>query len=143
MNKLATDIMTLFKNFHIDNELKDSLKNSERFPEGVNIPTYNIFKDEQSIQIEERAYVNDNLVPVVEYKITVNKESLQRHQMEWKQLFKIHYEQTLANPSNWGSILLDLYTREGILENFKNYLLSPIYKLKSEAIDSYHNKLNE
>ena len=97
--------MTLFKNFHVDNELKDSLKNSDRFPEGVHIPTYNIFKDEQAIQIEERDYVNDSLVPVVEYKITVNKESLQRHQMEWKQLFKIHYEQTIKNPSNWGSIV--------------------------------------
>jgi len=135
--------MTLFQNFNIDDELKESLMNSERFPEGVHIPTYNIFKDDQAIQIEERAYVNDNLVPVVEYKITVNKESLQRHQMEWKQLFKIHYEQTLTNPSNWGSILLDLYTREGIIEKFKKYLLSPIYKLKSEAIESYQNKLND
>ena len=135
--------MTLFQNFNIDNGLKESLDNSERFPEGVHIPTYNIFKDEQAFQIEEDSYVNDYLVPVVEYKITVNKESLQRHQMEWKQLFKIHYEQTLINPSNWGSILLDLYTREGILEKFKNYLLSPIYKLKSEAIEIQQNKLND
>lgn len=49
-------------------------------------------------------------------------------------IFSAHYEETLSSPPNWGSILLDLYTRMGFLDKFKEYLISPNIKLQREAL---------
>lgn len=122
--------MTLFQNFKIDNDLVDVLEKKN-----IHIPEYNIFDDNNAFKFEENSCINDNLIPVLEYKITVNKESLHCHQIEWKQLFSAHYEKTLSGPPNWGSILLDLYIRMGILDKFKEYLISPNIKLQREALE--------
>lgn len=121
--------MTLFAYFTIDENLKEKLEKRR-----VHIPTYNIFEDADAIQIEETSRVNDDLIPVLEYKITVNKESLHRHKQEWSDIFKTHYQKVLACPPNWDSILLDLYTRRGIEKKFKQYLEYPIYKMQQEAL---------
>jgi hypothetical protein len=41
--------MTLFSNFTIDEHLKETLKS-----QGIHIPEYNIFEDENAFQFEEK-----------------------------------------------------------------------------------------
>jgi hypothetical protein len=123
--------MTLFERFEIDEELKSPLEKR-----GVHIPTYNIFEDENAIQIEEVTYVNENLIPVLDYKIIVNKESLHRHKQEWKELFEVHYEKVLSGPPKWGEHLLDLYIRRGIQNKFKNYLEQPMHVIQKELLSN-------
>lgn len=122
--------MTSYDTFNIDERLKNTLiKNN------IHIPTYNVLEDDNAIQIEETSYVNDDLIPVIEYKITVNKESLHRHQMEWKQVFNQHYEKILSGPKTCGSILLDLYTRNGIANKFMKWLHESFKELQKEALE--------
>lgn len=122
--------MTLYSNFEIDEILEKRLISLN-----VHIPTYNIFKDNDAIQIEERSYVNDDLIPVIEYKITINKESLHRHQFEWKEVFNHHYQKVLSNPPNWDFILLQSYTIKEIVERFRKYLIAPLCKLQEEILN--------
>lgn len=128
--------MTLFSEFYIDEHLKNILIKKD-----IHIPTYNVLEDENAFQFEERSYVNDDLIPVIEYKITVNKESLHQHQMEWKELFTKHYEQILSGPKTWGSILLDLYTLNGFADKFKKFLQEPIRKRQEEAIEAENSEI--
>jgi hypothetical protein len=121
--------MTLFQNFNIDDQLKESLKKN-----GIHIPTYNIFDDENAICFEEKSYVNENLIPVVEYKITVNKESLQDHRNEWENLFSTHYGKVISCPQNWDLVLMERYLREGILNKFRKYIMQPVMELQHKIL---------
>jgi predicted metal-binding protein len=122
--------MTLFSHFKIDDRLANSLKKA-----GTHIPTYNIFDDKDAFQFEERSYVNENLIPVVEYKITVNKESLHQHQTEWKHIFSTHYGKVLVCPPKWDSILIQQYILQGIVEKFRRYILEPIVELQRKTVE--------
>lgn len=123
--------MTLFSHYYIDEDLKETLKKSN-----THIPEYNIFKDDMAFQFEERSYVNENLIPVVEFKITVNKESLQRHEMEWKELFSTHYGKILSCPPKWDLVLMQRYLRENIVNKFKDFILEPVKKLQDEVLEN-------
>lgn len=123
--------MTLFAHYYIDEDLKETLKKSN-----THIPEYNIFKDENAFQFEERSYVNENLIPVVEFKITVNKESIHRHEMEWKELFSTHYGKVLSCPPKWDLVLMQRYLRENIVNKFKDFILEPVKKLQDEVLEN-------
>jgi len=46
-----------------------------------------------------------------------------QHHLHWKPLFVHHYENTLGEmPPNCGSVLLDRYVRQGIVDRFKKYI---------------------
>jgi hypothetical protein len=92
---------------------------------GVHIPSYNIFDDPDAIKFEETTYVNDDLIPVVEYKIIVNKESLHRHRFEWKNVFENIHRCSITPIPTLGS-KLSYYIGEAILAKFRRYLLSAI-----------------
>lgn len=126
--------MTLFSHYYIDEDLKETLKNRD-----IHIPEYNIFKDENAFQFEERSYVNENLIPVVEFKITINKESIQRHELEWKKLFSTHYGNVLSGPPKWDLVLMQRYLRENIVDKFRKFILEPVLKLQEEVLE-YENK---
>jgi predicted metal-binding protein len=121
--------MTLFSNFSIDEDLKETLKS-----QGIHIPEYNIFEDENAFQFEEKTYVNENLIPVVEFKITVNKEALQDHRSFWKELFAHHYGKILSGPPKWDSVLMERYLRENIVNKFRKFILQPVLKLQEEVL---------
>lgn len=53
-------------------------------------PTYSMFDDPSAIQFKEVSYVTSDLIPVVEYKLIVNKECLHRHRFEWKPFFELY-----------------------------------------------------
>lgn len=91
----------------------------------VHIPSYNIFKDPDAIKFEETSYVNDELIPVTEYKIIVNKESLQRHRFEWKDVFE-NIHRCSITPIPTLSYMLSFYIGEAISAKFRQYLLSAI-----------------
>ena len=121
--------MTLFSNFTIDEHLKETLKS-----QGIHIPEYNIFEDENAFQFEEKTYINENLIPVVEFKITVNKEALQDHKSFWGELFAHHYRKILSGPPKWDSVLMERYLRENIVNKFRKFILQPVLKLQEEAL---------
>lgn len=122
--------MTLFSHYYIDEDLKETLKNRD-----IHIPEYNIFKDENAFQFEERSYVNENLIPVVEFKITINKESIQRHELEWKELFSTHYGKVLSGPPKWDLVLMQRYLRENIVDKFRKFILEPVLKFQEEVLE--------
>jgi predicted metal-binding protein len=121
--------MTLFSNFTIDEDLKETLKS-----QGIHIPEYNIFEDENAFHFEEKTYINENLIPVVEFKITVNKEALQDHKSFWGELFAHHYGKVLSCPPKWDSVLMERYLRENIVNKFRKFILQPVLKLQEEVL---------
>lgn len=44
------------------------------------------------IKIEETEYVNEDLVPTLQFNISVSKEALQDHEVLWMQYFKDYNE---------------------------------------------------
>lgn len=44
------------------------------------------------IKIEETEYVNEDLVPTLQFNISVSKEALQDHEVLWMQYFKEYNE---------------------------------------------------
>ena len=51
-------------------------------------PEYPKFHIAHHIKIEETEYVNAELVPVIQFNISVSKEALQDHKVLWMQYFK-------------------------------------------------------
>ena len=51
-------------------------------------PEYPKFHIAHHIKIEETEYVNAELVPVIQFNISVSKEALQDHTIFWTQYFK-------------------------------------------------------
>ncbi len=92
---------------------------------GVHIPSYNILDDPDAIKFEEKTYVNDDLIPVVEYKIIVNKESLHRHHFEWKDVFENIHRCSITSIPTLSS-KLSYYIGEALSAKFRRYLLSAI-----------------
>jgi predicted metal-binding protein len=78
--------------------------------------------------------LNENLIPVVEFKITVNKEALQDHRSFWKELFAHHYGKVLSCPPKWDSVLMERYLRENIVNRFRKFILQPVLKLQEEVL---------
>jgi hypothetical protein len=71
-----------FMSFKLDEEHEKSLKQK-----GIPIPTYNMFEDKNSIVFQQSDVISDDLIPNLVFKITVNKECLHRHLIEWAPVF--------------------------------------------------------
>lgn len=93
---------------------------SKRFleKEQIPIPSYNMFDIPEAIVITQRERITDDLIPVIEYVITVNKEAIRDHSAFWFPAYRYLQldpeEQTRESLKR--SILLS------IVEKFKNYL---------------------
>jgi hypothetical protein len=112
----------LYSTFKLDKDQEETLKQN-----GVTIPTYNLFEDEASIVFQQSERISDDLIPIIEFKIIVNKECLHRHQMEWKPVFKSHYDE-LSTLENYGERLLQFYIGSALNNEFGKFLNSLIKK---------------
>lgn len=79
--------MTIYSNFTIDEDIKEVL-----IKQGIKIPSYNFFDDPEAIKISNTSKISEDLIPVEEIKITINKESYTLHTLEWNPIFVHHYE---------------------------------------------------
>ena len=125
--------MSLFSNFTIDEDLVEIFK--ER---GIELPSYNIIEDESAITFEEKDSINKDLVPIKEYKITINKEAATLHYTQWLPIFREHYMKHLSLSEDYCKILLDGYLLQGIERKFKENLLRDVIQKQEDYRREVH-----
>jgi hypothetical protein len=82
------------------------------------IPSYNMFDIPEAVLISQRECITDDLIPVIEYVITVNKEAIKDHTSFWMPVYR-HLHLHLEEQS---SEALSRDIQYGIAEKFKKYL---------------------
>ncbi len=107
----------IYSTFELDKDQEKDLKNK-----GITIPMYNMFEDENSITFQQTERLSADLIPIIEFKVIINKECLHRHQMEWKPLFKSYYDE-LSTLKNYGESVLQNCIGSAIKNEFGKFLL--------------------
>jgi hypothetical protein len=125
--------MSLFSNFTIEEDLVEIFK--ER---GIGLPSYNILEDESAITFEEKDSINKDLVPIKEYKITINKESATNHYSQWLPIFSEHYMKHLSLSEDYCKTLLDGCLLQGIERKFKENLLRDVIQKQEDYRREVH-----
>lgn len=125
--------MTLLSNFTIDSDLEEIYK--ER---GVHLPQYNILEDPEAIKIVETDHVNENIIPVKEFKIVINKEAVARHYNEWNYVFVELYVNSQSHSVDHCKNLMEGYLLSNIASKFRTTLLKETY----EKIKTYDSVIN-
>ena len=101
----------------------DPFKLSERSKrvlekEQIPIPSYNMFNNPEAVLITQRERIPDDLIPVIEYVITVNKEAIRDHTAFWLPVYRyLHLDMEEQTRE-----ALSRNIQYGIAEKFKNYL---------------------
>ena len=84
-------------------------------------PTFPKFHIADHIKIEETEYVNDELVPVIQFNISVSKEALQDHKLFWLDYFKKDNEyRGRSTPTPEEKLKTQIYRT--IASVFENYI---------------------
>ena len=79
------------------------------------------------IKIEETEYVNEDLVPTLQFNISVSKEALQDHKVLWMQYFTEYNEyKDSETPTPDISVKKQIIT--ALVDKFDNYLWNKILK---------------
>jgi hypothetical protein len=50
-------------------------------------PKFHILDNPDNIKVSERTYMDENLLPRIEYAISINQEALQDHKVLWKDYY--------------------------------------------------------
>jgi hypothetical protein len=80
----------------------------------------------KSIKIEETEYVSDELVPTLQFNISVSKEALQDHKVLWLQYFKEYNEyKGRENPTPETEVKKQIIT--AIFDDFNSYLWNKLF----------------
>jgi hypothetical protein len=88
--------------------------------EQIPIPSYNMFDNPGAVVITQRERITDDLIPVIEYVIIVNKEAINDHTSFWLPV----YEYLHLHLEEQSSESLSRNIQYGIAEQFKKYLTS-------------------
>jgi len=64
-------------------QLKDELQKRE-YELKTTPPAYHMLYDPDNIKISTRNIIDDDLIPRIEYVLSVNKEAIQDHKARWK-----------------------------------------------------------
>lgn len=102
-----------FMSFKLDDEQEKSLRQK-----GISIPTYNMFEDKNSISFQQSDVISDDLIPNLVFKITVNKECLHRHLIEWAPVFK-HFCEGF---SYFPEMQLQFCIRDALAREFNKFM---------------------
>ena len=79
-----------------------------------------------SIKIEETEYVSDELVPTLQFNISVSKEALQDHKVLWLQYFKEYNEyKGRENPTPETEVKKQIII--ALVDDFNSYLWDKIF----------------
>ena len=79
-----------------------------------------------SIKIEETEYVSDELVPTLQFNISVSKEALQDHKVLWLQYFKEYNEyKGRENPTPEVEVEKQIIT--ALFDDFNSYLWKKVF----------------
>jgi hypothetical protein len=65
-------------------------------------PEFHILNDPDNIKVSERTYVDENLIPRIEYVISINQEALQDHKVLWKDYY---ISELGVNPENYDECI--------------------------------------
>jgi hypothetical protein len=79
-----------------------------------------------SIKIEETEYVSDELVPTLQFNISVSKETLQDHKVLWLRYFKEYNEyKGRENPTPKTEVKKQIIT--ALVDDFNSYLWNKVF----------------
>jgi hypothetical protein len=84
----------------------------------IPIPSYNMFDTPEAVVITQRERITDDLIPVIEYVITVNKEAIRDHTAFWFPAYRYLH----LDPEEQTRESLIRNIQYGIAEKFKNHL---------------------
>lgn len=89
-------------------------------------PKYPEFHLAHHIKIEETEYVSDELVPTLQFNVSVSKEALQDHKVLWLQYFK-EYNEYKGRENPTPDVEVKKQMIAALVDKFNDYLWNKVF----------------
>lgn len=91
-------------------------------------PDYPKFHIANNLKIEETEYINNQLVPVLQFNISVSKEALQDHYVLWKTYFEEYQKFKSYAEYPTPDVEVKKQIIRAFVDKFDNYLWKKMFK---------------